>query len=234
MITLDQIHAAQNNDLDGISAVLAEMAERIDRLASQTASSMGTNPARYADYVADFRQDAHVALFEYLPRWEGDSADAFCAYLYGSIAGVLKVKAHAERNPGADRDAMSIFKAMMVAADGNVYEAEKLAQTLPAKGKRISADRAHAARLAWQGAISIDKQSGDDEQGLSIADGLVAPQDEPEDVVRPKVGTGAALEASGAVIGVTAGCSNGVSAQVTTAYSSRGISAPFSIVIASS
>ncbi|MGI5408194.1 hypothetical protein ACQEV9_15505 [Streptomyces chartreusis] len=193
MITLAQIHAAQTNDLDGIRAVLDEMNERIDRLASQTASSMGTNPARYADYVNDFRQDAMVSLFEYLPRWEGDSVDSFRAYIYGAIAGDLKAKAHAERNPGADRDAMSIFKAMVEQAEGDVFAAERMAQTVPPKGKRISADRAHAARLAWQGSVSIDKQSGDDE-GASIADTLVATQDEQREI-HPKVGTGAALEA---------------------------------------
>jgi hypothetical protein len=191
-LTLVQIHAAQTNDLAGIRAVLDEMAERIDRLASQTASSMATNPARYTDYVNDFRQDAMVTLFEYLPRWQGDSVDDFRAYLYGAIAGDLKSKAHAERNPGADRDAVSVFKAMVELAKGDVYEAEKLAQTVPPKGKRISADRAHAARLAWQGAVSIDKTSDDDDE-TSIAHTLAVVDETPQ--VQPKVGHGAALEA---------------------------------------
>lgn len=197
MITIEQIQAAQNNELDGISAVLAEMDERINRLASQTASSMGTNPARYSDYVNDFRQDAMVSLFEYLPRWTGNSPDAFCAYLYSAIAGDLKAKLHAERNAGVDRDALSVFKAMVAQADGDVFLAEKMAQTVPPKGKRISADRAYAARIAWQGSVSIDKSDSDD--GASIADMLAekgsVDQHQATLEIRPKVGTGAALEA---------------------------------------
>jgi hypothetical protein len=209
MITLAQIHAAQNSavdaeaspeeqaatlkaHLDGIRAVLDEMNGRIDRLASQTASGMATNPARYTDYVNDFRQDAMVTLFEYLPRWQGDSVDEFRAYLYGAISGDLKAKAHAERNPGADRDAVSVFKAMVELAEGDVYKAEKLAQTVPPKGKRISADRANAARLAWQGAVSIDKTSDDDDES-SIMHTLAVTDETPQ--VSPKVGHGAALEA---------------------------------------
>jgi hypothetical protein len=192
-LTLAHIRAAQANDLEGISAVLAEMNSRLDGLAAQTASTLATNPARYADYVADFRQDAAVALFEYLPMWQGDSVDSFRAYLYGAIAGVLKERAHAERNGGADRDAISVLKSVMEQAGGDVYKAERLAQTEPRKGLRLSADRAFAARIAWQGAVSIDKQAGEDE-GSSILHTL-AVTDEAPDVVRPKVGRGAVLEA---------------------------------------
>jgi DNA-directed RNA polymerase specialized sigma24 family protein len=192
-LTLDQIHAAQNNDLDAIRAVLDEMDSRIGRLASKAAGVLATNPARYSDYAEEFRQDALVALFEYLPRWEGDSVDAFREYLYGAMAGELKAKTNAERNAGVDRDAFSTFKAMVSLADGDVFEAEKLAQTVPAKGKRLSKDRAFAARLAWQGPVSIDKTSGDDDETSIIH--TLAVTDESNDEIRPKVGRGAALEA---------------------------------------
>jgi DNA-directed RNA polymerase specialized sigma24 family protein len=192
ILTLAQIHAAQTNDLDAIRAVLAEMDSRITRLANKAAGGLATNPARYSDYAEEFRQDALVALFEYLPRWEGDSVDAFREYLYGAIAGELKAKTNAERNAGVDRDAFSTFKAMMEITS-DVFEAEKLAQTVPAKGKRLSADRAFAARLAWQGPVSIDKTSDDDDE-TSILHTL-AVTDESNDEIRPKVGRGAALEA---------------------------------------
>jgi hypothetical protein len=201
MITLAQIHAAQNNDLAGITAVLAEMDDRIGRLAAQTASTMATNRARYSDYVEEFRQDASVTLFEYLPRWQGDSVDDFRAYLYSAIAGALKAKAHDQRNGGADRDAMSVFKAMVDQANGDVHEAERLAQTVPPKGKRLSADRAFAARVAWQGSTSLDKPLNNTESGMgkggspvTLADTLAVVDTAPE-VIRPKVGRGAALEA---------------------------------------
>jgi hypothetical protein len=192
-LTLAQIQAAQDNDLAGIAAVVAEMDSRLDRLAAQTAGTMATNPARYSDFVADFRQDASVALFEALPRWEGDSVDDFRAFVYRFAATELKAKAHAERNAGVDRDALSTFKAMVELAKGDVYEAERLAQTKPAAGKRLSADRARAARISWQGTTSLDASRGGDSDA-TLADTLVAPTAEPEEI-RPKVGHGAAREA---------------------------------------
>lgn len=192
-LTLAQVHAAQTNDLTAIGAVLTEMESRITALAAKAAGTLATNPARFADYAEEFRQDAAVALFEYLPRWQGDSVDAFREYLYGAIAGELKAKVGAERHSGADRDAMSVFKQMMAEADNNLHLAEKMAQTKPPKGKRLSADRAHAARLAWQGPVSIDKTSNDDDE-TSILHTL-AVVDETPDEIRPKVGHGAALEA---------------------------------------
>jgi len=190
MLTLAQIRAAQANDLDGITAVLAEMDERIDRLAAQAARRMPFN----SDQRDDFTQDAREALFLALPRYDGDSVDGFLGFLYVSIQNVLKDKVRETRYQGADKDAVKVFMSMMELAENDAHKAEALAQTEPAKGLRLSADRAQAARIAWQGSVSIDRPNGDDESP-SLADTLVAPQDETPAVVRPKVGTGAALEA---------------------------------------
>jgi DNA-directed RNA polymerase specialized sigma24 family protein len=191
-LTFAQITAAQAYDQDAVTAVLAEMDSRIVSLAAKSAGSLATNPARYADYAEEFRQDAMVALLEYMPRWSGDSVDAFREYLYGAMAGELRAKVGAERNSGVDRDAFSTFKAMVAEADGDLHEAEKLSQTKPPKGKRLSKDRALAARLAWQGPVSIDKTSDDDDE-TSILHTLAVTDETPD--VRPKVGHGAALEA---------------------------------------
>jgi DNA-directed RNA polymerase specialized sigma24 family protein len=193
MLELNTISAAQSYDQDAVSAVLAEMDGRIASLAAKSAGVMATNPARFSDYAEEFRQDALVTLLEYLPRWSGETADDFIAYLYGAMAAELKRKVTNERHTGADADAISVFKSMVTEAGGDLHLAEKLAQTVPPKGKRLSADRANAARLAWQGTVSIDKTSGDDDD-TSILHTLAAPADEPQEV-RPKVGRGAALEA---------------------------------------
>lgn len=191
MLTLAQIQAAQANDLDAIRTVLDAMDSRINRLANQAAAKMGSNPARHADYVEDFRQDALVALFEALPAFDGTSADGFYAFMYRSMETVLKARYNSERNQGADRDAMWVFKEMVERADGDLALAEKLSQTVPPKGRRLSADRAYAARMAWQGPTSLDAPRAED---ASLLDTLVAPV-EAEAEIRPKVGHGAALEA---------------------------------------
>lgn len=192
MLTLDQIRAAQANDLEGISAVLEAMDSRITRLASRTAGRLATNPARYSDYVEDFRQDAAVSLFEHMPRWEGDSVDAFFAFMYASIEADLRAKLHAERNPGIDRDAISVFKDMVARADGDLALAERLAQTVPPAGRRLSADRAQAARVSWAGTVPLESREDDDAGAL--LNFLRAPEVAPDEV-RPKVGHGAAATA---------------------------------------
>lgn len=191
MLTLAHIKAAQDNDLAGIRAVLDAMAGRIDSLAKRTAYRLANNPARHSDYADDFRQDAAVALFEALPNYQGDSVDGFFAFMYGHIEATLKGKYNDERNPGADRDAMWVFKEMMERADNDPCLAERLCQTVPPKGRRLSADRAYAARLAWVGAVSLDAPQGEES---TLADLLVAETDDPQEV-RPKVGRGAVQEA---------------------------------------
>jgi hypothetical protein len=87
---------------------------------------------------------------------------------------------------------VKVFMSMMELADNDAHKAEALAQTEPAKGLRLSAERAKAARVAWQGNVSIDQPNGDDESP-SLADTLAVEDETPQ--VRPKVGRGAALEA---------------------------------------
>jgi hypothetical protein len=186
MITMAQIHAAQNNDLDGITAVLAEMDQRIARLAAQAARRIE------GGHREDFEQDAREALFLALPRVSGESVDSAIGFLYSTMAEVLKDKVRSERYQGVDRDAVKTFLGALVESNGDAYAAERKARELP-KGERLSADRAAAARLAFQGAVSIDRQNGDDDSA-SIADTLAVVDIEPV-VIRPKVGAGAALEA---------------------------------------
>ncbi|MDX3551017.1 hypothetical protein PV729_04390 [Streptomyces europaeiscabiei] len=194
MLSLEQIQAAQANDLGGISAVLDAMDSRLTRLASRTAGRLATNPARYADYAEDFRQDAAVSLFEHLPRWEGDSVDDFMAFVYRCVQTDLDQRLYAERNPGIDRNALSVFKDMVGRASGDLALAEQMAQTVPPVGTRLSAERAHAARLSWQGATALD----DDAKAIPAEPSEIAEE------IRPKVGHGAALVAL-SVLGRCAG-----------------------------
>ncbi|MFF8942863.1 sigma-70 family RNA polymerase sigma factor [Streptomyces sp. NPDC014864] len=188
-LTFAQVQAAQSNDLAGIAAVATEMDERVTRLAAQAARRISS----HGDYREDFEQDARVALFEAIPRYQGETVDGFLGFLYASIQDALKDKARAARYQGVDKDAVKVFMAMLERAEGDAHKAEALAQTEPVKGVRLSADRATAARLAWQGAVSIDRPTGEDDD-TSLLDTL-AIEDETPTVVRPKVGRGAALEA---------------------------------------
>jgi hypothetical protein len=197
MITIAQIRAAQDSSVDldahlaGVTAVLAEMNERISRLAAQASRRIDGNLRE------DFEQDAREALFIALPRFDmdkvkGDPVDGFFGFLYTTIADALKDRVREQRYSGVDKDAVKTFMSVLGDAEGDPYKAAKLATELP-KGSRLSADRADAARLAWQGAVSIDKGNDDENEGASLADTLAVVDETPK--VQPKVGHGAALEA---------------------------------------
>jgi hypothetical protein len=188
-LTIEHIRAAQRNDLAALTAVIADMDGRISRLASQAARRLD------GDHREDFAQDAREALFLALPRVTGDDIDQAIGFLYSSMVDALKDKVRAARYLGVGKDAVKVFMSVLGAAEGNPYKAEQLAQTVPPKGLRLSADRAQAARIAFMGNVSMDKPSNlADDDNYSFANTLAAPADEiPQ--VQPKVGHGAALEA---------------------------------------
>jgi len=187
-LTLAQIQAAQSNDLAGIAAVVEHMQDRIDAMASSMAGKRAVAMnSRYTDFRDEYRQEATLALFEYLPRWTGGSVDDFRAFIYQSMTGVMREKFVHERNAGMPTTIMARFKAMVEAADGDLDRAEQMVQTEPEAGERMSAEGARAARLAWEGTISKEVGASEMQWHYDQTDDL--------DEVRPKVGHGAALEA---------------------------------------
>ncbi|MFF7408679.1 sigma factor [Streptomyces lydicus] len=156
-LTMDLIKDAQNNGLEGISAVLEAMSGRISGLANAAADRIKQSAGNGVDAAReDFTQEANLALFEALPRFAGETVDSFYAFMYTTMDTRLRDVVRSERNSGADSDAIKVFGQMLLKADGDVHLAEKYAQTVPPKGKRLSADRAQAARLAWVGTHSLD------------------------------------------------------------------------------
>jgi len=197
-ITIDDIRAAQGNDIASAKAaalIIEATASRIEILATKAAQRMIASGDQVA-YREEFAQVGRIAVWESLPRFNGETVDSFFAFIYSTVEAKLMDAARYERNgaAGADKDAIIIFGTVMEEAGHDVHRAEKLAQTSPPKGKRLSAERANAARLAWQGTVSIDKGDDSDSEGNALIHSL-AFEDETPDVIRPKVGAGAALEA---------------------------------------
>lgn len=153
-LTMEQIIAAQNNDLDAIEAVVAAMESRIQIVANAEARRLQRDAAYFSD---EFAQEARIAVWEALPRYTGTTVDDFFGFMHRTVCGVLKESASAERNPGADRDALKVFASWVKRCDGDAAMAEKMCQTVPPEGgRRLGRDRAHAARLAWQATESLD------------------------------------------------------------------------------
>lgn len=191
-LTLEQIHAAQNNDLAAIAAVLAEMDRHISRLAFQADCRLVDRTS----YREDFAQDAREALFLALPRFTGSTVDAFRAFIWSSMNDALKDKVREERYKGVDKDAIKAVMSVMDEAGDNLHIAMQLAQQLPSKTKlRLSPARAFAALSAIRGTAYLEspQRYGDNAFG-TLADMLPGKSDTLPDV-QPKVGHGAALEA---------------------------------------
>jgi RNA polymerase sigma factor (sigma-70 family) len=201
VLTIETIRAAQDNDLAAVTAVIEWTESRVQRHAEIAARRIAPHGgAAFANYREEFVQIARIAVWDSLSRFTDGTVDAFERYAFTTIENKMKDEVRSARNSGGavDENAMKTFSAMVEAADGDVYEAAKLCQTIPPKGRRLSADRAEAARLAWQGNVSIDKPMGGHGSVLensTLADFLPAYDDEPDGEIRPKVGVGAASEA---------------------------------------
>jgi hypothetical protein len=192
MLSVDTIRAAQDNDFAATAEVITATEPTIQRLASKAAQRMGQH--RYADYRDEFAQVGRAAMWEALARFAGETEAEFFGFTIKTVESALYDAVRSEKNGGAgiDKDAVWIFSQMLVKADGDPFKAAELAQTEPKAGDRLSADRAHAARLAYAGAASLDAPTGNDSE--TLGDTLAA-QDVTPGEVQPKVGTGAALEA---------------------------------------
>ncbi|MGW6920880.1 sigma factor [Streptomyces sp. NPDC054950] len=195
-LTMETIKAAQDKDINAISDVLAATETRVTRLAQTAAGRMTRSGSRYNAHVEEFSQVGRIAAWEALGRFKGETVDSFYGFIHSTVEHALMDATRSERNPGAgvDKDAVKTFGNMLEMADGDVYLAEKLAQTVPPKGQRLSADRANAARLSWQGSVSMDAappNQHDYERGGARTDFLadvnrtVSTFGVPEDLVEP-------------------------------------------------
>lgn len=186
-LTIETIRSAQDNDITATTLVLEAMEDRIAIVAQAEARRLH----RDVSYLRDeFAQEARIAVWTALPRFVGDTVDAFYGYMHRTIVGVLKEAASDERNPGAgaDRDALKLFAAWVRRCDGDVDLAEKMCQTVPPEGgKRLGRDRAHAARLAWQSVASLDgsfnDSSEDDNDDFTYMDTLASSLGIPDEFV---------------------------------------------------
>lgn len=155
VLTMDTITAAQNNDLAATSAVIEATDGRVKTLANVAANRMRTG--LHAAMLDEFTQVGRIAVWEALARFTGSTVDSFYAHVHRSVETTLLNAVRAERNPatGADDDAMKVFASVMELAGGDEYLAEKLSQTVPPKGRRLSATRANAARMSWVGCVPL-------------------------------------------------------------------------------
>ncbi len=178
MLTIETVRAAQANDIDAMGEVVAGTESRITALAYK----MGN----IADRRDEYMQVGRIAVWEAVSRFSGEDMDSFFAFMHRTIQTKMQDAARFERAAGAtgaDHDAMKTFAACVAETNGDLDVAEKLCGTLPPAGRRLSAERAGAARLAWEGHVSLDLPT---EDGFSLAEILVTDYGVPEELVTPR------------------------------------------------
>lgn len=213
-VTDETLAAAKAGDRDAAASVLMTLEARFRNLAARTAAqAIGDDKIGLrASYIEDFTQDAQLAAFECLMKCQDETLDGFRAYAYSTAAHTLAAAANNMKNgTNDDPDGKKLFGVLMVhfrEADARhtmtttdyLTLAESAAQDLKflsafrggAYGGRrgsLSADRAHAARLAYQGTDSIYKPTAGGEQRAAnsgtqyqtvLADALAGPDSVPD------------------------------------------------------
>ncbi|MBA9050806.1 MULTISPECIES: sigma factor [Streptomyces] len=170
------IKAAQGNDINAVGEVVKALEGRISNMAYRHGAS--------ADQREEFAQVGRIAAWEALSRFEGETVDAFFAFMTRTVETTIRDAVRVENNQGAtgaDHDALKVFAACAAEANGDLDVAEQLCGTLPPKGRRLSPERAHAARMAFEGPVSLDMPNGD--EGANLADLLESDYGVPDELV---------------------------------------------------
>lgn len=178
-LTLDTILAAKGNDLEAMTLVIRETESRIAHLARAAARRVHTAHDAREDATEELTQIGRIVVWESLARFEGDSVSGFFGWIYRTIETRFLDETRNMRTgvAGVGKDVQKTFGAMMTLANQDVYVAERLAQTVPPKGQRLSADMARAVRLAWTETLSLDLPRSDGEVVVTLADLLEVPED---------------------------------------------------------
>ncbi|MFJ9961105.1 sigma-70 family RNA polymerase sigma factor [Streptomyces avermitilis] len=186
-ITSTIVVSAKAGDLTAVGQVTAATDGLIAALAREAATKVASGGGHAASMAEEFESVGRVALWEAISGWDAKHASGASAetFLFKRVRGAIADAVYSERNPGADPMAMRTFMRCLKTAQGDAYLAERLAQHLPDTDRRLSADRAQAARMAYQGTLSLDAPSpgGDEDSSGNLSDHLSVPFDVPDDLV---------------------------------------------------
>lgn len=183
-ITIETIRAAQNHDLDAVSAVAAATEPRVLYYAREAARG----DAALAD---DLAQDGRLAVWSGLDRFSGDTVGEFFSYVNTTLRGTVSNHRQSYGREGVTRAATERFEAAVSIAKGDTAVAERIVQDAEVMGgqfRTLSADLARSARLAYQGASSVD--------AAHEVESTYGVPEEDAAVVRPRVGRGAVVIAA--------------------------------------
>ncbi|MFI6861318.1 hypothetical protein ACIBKZ_15685 [Streptomyces sp. NPDC050421] len=158
-LTAAQIDAARNNDLDAVTAVIAETEERVMQLAHRYATTGGHTDVQLKE---DMAQVGRTEVWLSLATFEGSSVAEFFTYFDTKVSGMLSNERRKQTRQGVSEATARRFEKAVAIAGGDPYAAEHVATDGDEMGTfKLSPEMANAARLSWQGIDSLDAPAGD-------------------------------------------------------------------------
>lgn len=196
-VTDETLAAAKAGNRDAAASILADLESRFSAIARRTVARTegDASDGLRAAYTEDFLQEAHLIALECLAGYEGDSVDSYRAYAFTYVERELAARGRDMLNgTDDDSDGKKLFAQMVkhfraVDVNHSMTEADyvNLAESaVQDKGLvatlnggayksriRMSPEAAYAARLAYQGMISIFTPTAGEDAETTIADTLV-------------------------------------------------------------
>lgn len=160
MITIEDVRAAQDNDM----AALTRISEYIDGAVTRMASNVARSSGVGAD-ADDLAQEGRIAVWQALPKFRGDTVDEFVSFAYRTAKRAMLVTRQEENAPGLPEYAATVFSAMLTRTHGDHELARELAQTLPPKGQRLSKEAAWSAYAAFNTEVVPEGSTYDNDPG---------------------------------------------------------------------
>lgn len=146
-VTIDQIRAAQNNDVAALGHINREMEPRVGQLARKVAGNADS------EMIEDLEQDGRLALFECIAKFEGSTVAAFFDYSNRSMSGAMSVARKKMGRSGVSKDTAQRFEKALRITGHDAHEAERVVQDRELMGGpywTLSPELAYAARVSWQ------------------------------------------------------------------------------------
>jgi len=164
-LTSEDMLAARDGSA-GFEKVYTQVQPIIGALAYRSASQVGASGAFLTDLRDELEAAASAFLWDLILRFEPRSTD-IGAYIVASIDTHLRDARREILSPGADPDAMKLFLRALRSPeiDGDTRAAERAIV-----GPKCSADRAYAARMAYEGAVSLDMPVRSSDYHTTLAD----------------------------------------------------------------
>ncbi|WP_327304721.1 sigma factor [Streptomyces sp. NBC_01298] len=180
--TAEQIAAAKGNDIDAVSAVIAETETLIIQRANEYAKASGRIDR---DLAEDLAQEGRIMVWQCLAKFEGETPREFMAYLDKALRTAMADQWRSIRRPGVSERTARDFELAITLAGGYPYDAVRVACTDAMGPRKMSRERAYAALLSWLGIDSLDRPYNERDFGeyFTLGDVIAFKSGVPADLV---------------------------------------------------